>query len=87
MTTEIIDEWPRNAREIIRISLAKFEGAPVVDLRVWFKDGGGRFRPAKQGLTLSTRQLPRLTHAMKRALASAEAGVILLEDAPHSSHD
>jgi hypothetical protein len=73
MDSVIIAEWPRNARETLRLSLAEFKGAPVVDLRVWYDDGAGRMQPGRQGVTLSVKQLPRLAEAMARALGEAEA--------------
>ncbi|KAF2990151.1 transcriptional coactivator p15/PC4 family protein [Methylocystis sp. MJC1] len=73
MDPVVIAEWPRNARETLRVSLAEFKGAPTVDLRVWYDDGAGRMKPGRQGVTLSTKQLPRLAEAVAHALAEAEA--------------
>lgn len=81
----IIAEWPRNAREALRLSLSEFRGAPMVDLRVWFDDGAGRMQPGRSGLTLSTKHLPRLAEAMARALAEAEARGLVATDARHSN--
>lgn len=77
MDPVIIDEWRRNGRETLRVSLAEFKGAPMVDLRVWYDDGAGRMQPGRQGVTLSAKQLPRLAEAMARALAEAEARGLL----------
>jgi len=73
MDPVIIAEWPRSSREVLRLSLSEFKGAPTVDLRVWYDDGAGRMQAGRSGLTLSTKQLPRLAEAMARALAEAEA--------------
>jgi hypothetical protein len=67
----LIAEWPRNAREVIRIRLDTFNGHDIVDLRTWFRAEDGSLRPGRAGLTLSTRHLPALADALTKALASA----------------
>jgi len=87
MEPVIVAEWPRNAREAVRISLSKYNGAPMIDMRVWYDDGAGKTRPAKQGLTLSTKYLPRLAGALTKALADAEARGLVPADAPRPHLD
>lgn len=70
---QIIDEWPRNARETIRVSLSEFNGTPTVDIRVWFNDGASGMKPGKSGITLSTKHLPKLAAALASALGEAQA--------------
>jgi hypothetical protein len=69
---QIIDEWPRNARETIRVSLSEFNGTPTVDIRVWFNDGVSGMKPGRSGLTLSTKHLPKLAAALANALGEAQ---------------
>ena len=81
-----IAEWPRNARETIRISLSEYQGAPMIDVRVWFADGAGQAKSGRAGLTLSTAQLPRLAEALARAHAEANARGLVPANAPRLSN-
>jgi hypothetical protein len=73
----VLAEWARNAWESVRVSLAEFNGQPVVDLRIWFDDGGGATKPGRQGLTLGARHLPRLADALAKAVGEAQARGLL----------
>jgi hypothetical protein len=72
-----IAEWPRNARESIRVSLGEFNGTQTVDIRVWFAAPGEQLRPGRAGITLGMRHLPQIADALMRALAEAERRGIL----------
>lgn len=71
MTAEIvIAEWPRNARETLRVRLDEFQGRAIIDLRCWYGDGV-TLKPGRAGLTLSTRHLPQLAEALAKAVEIA----------------
>jgi hypothetical protein len=82
-----IAEWRRNAREVVRISLSEYQGAPTIDVRVWYDDGAGKTKPGRKGLTLSTKYLPRLADALAKALAEAHARGLVPADASRPTHD
>jgi len=66
----IIAEWDRNAREVVRVALDRYNGRYTINVRVWFHDGA-TLKPSKSGITLSTKHLPALTEALARSLDAA----------------
>jgi hypothetical protein len=66
---ETVSEWERSGTEVVRVSLEIYGGTPVVNLRLWWRDGV-ELRPGK-GLTLGIRHLPRLAEAITAALNRA----------------
>lgn len=74
---KIIDEWPLNSRERLRVTLEPYRGVWLVNLRKWYEAAGGEFRPTKQGVALSVKHLPQFVEAVTRALSIAgERGLI-----------
>ena len=68
----VIAEWPRNSRELIRVSLGHLNTCFTIDIRCWWRDPKRIFRPGRDGLTLSIKHLPKLAQAMSKALECAE---------------
>ncbi len=72
----VIAEWPRNAREVIRVALDKYNGRHTINARVWYRDDD-TLKPGKSGMTLAVKHLPALADALGKALAQArELGLI-----------
>jgi hypothetical protein len=53
----IIDEWPINRRENVRISVEKYKGVDLVSIRKWFKAEDGLLLPGKAGIALNVKHL------------------------------
>jgi hypothetical protein len=69
-----IAKWRRNGRQEIAVTLDRYNGRFIVDLRVWYADAAtGELRPGKPGLTLDVAHLPTLAKAFPDALAQARA--------------
>jgi hypothetical protein len=68
----VVAEWPRNNREIVRIALDRFNDCLTVDVRTWWKDADGIFKPGRSGLTLAVQHLPKLAEGLDKALRRAE---------------
>ncbi len=66
----VIAEWPRNDREIVRIALDRFNGRFTIDLRAWWRDDSGIFRPGR-GLTIAVKHVPALANGLAEALRRA----------------
>lgn len=58
----------------IRVTLDRYKGRAVVDVRVWFVPTGAHdFVPSRKGVTLDAERLPELADALEAArLAGAE---------------
>jgi Transcriptional Coactivator p15 (PC4) len=73
----VIAEWPKNARETIRISLSEYWGHAIVDCRQWYLGGDGELKPSPKGLTLALAHLPALAKGLADALKLAcNAGLV-----------
>jgi hypothetical protein len=69
----IIAEWPRNGREIVRIALERFKDRYTIDIRVWWRDPTGIFKPGRDGLKLAISHTPKLAEGFDKARQRAEA--------------
>ena len=70
---ELIEQFEKNATEVVRVSLTEYRGRKLVDVRVYYADSEGQYRPTKKGVSLSVEVYPDF----KRALLALEK--ILLE--------
>ena len=70
---ELIEQFEKNATEVVRVSLTEYHGRKLIDVRVYYSDSEGQYRPTKKGVSLSVDVYPDF----KRALRTLEK--ILLE--------
>jgi len=70
---ELIAQFEKNATEVVRVSLTEYRGRKLLDVRVYYSDDEGQYRPTKKGVSLSVEVYPDF----KRALLELEK--ILLE--------
>lgn len=63
----LIAEFEKNARERVRVALTEYGGHQLVDVRAFYQDAAGEWKPGK-GLALRRELLPEL----RRAIAAAE---------------
>ena len=70
---ELIAQFEKNATEVVRVSLTEYRKRTLVDVRVYYSDDEGQYRPTKKGVSLSLEVYPDF----KRALEALEK--ILLE--------
>lgn len=64
---EIIGEYQKNSRDLIRISLGDFKGRPICDIRIHYKAKSGEWLPTQKGITFATAFLPEILSALKAA--------------------
>ena len=50
---ELIAQFEKNATEVVRVSLTEFRGHKLIDLRVYYTDDKGEYRPTKKGISLA----------------------------------
>lgn len=69
----LVAEFQKNARERVRVALTEYAGHELVDVRAYWQDQTGEWRPGK-GLALRRELLPELRRALLAAerLAKAE---------------
>jgi hypothetical protein len=67
----VIAEWWKNrGGESVRLTLNRYEGRDVLDLRTWYTGDDGKLKPGK-GFAAELRHLPRLAAAFAKAEAKA----------------
>lgn len=69
---EVIAQFEKNATEVIRMSLPEYRGHKLVDIRVYYSDDEGQYRPTKKGVSLGV----GLYTDFKRALVALEKALL-----------
>lgn len=82
----IIAEWPRNSRQIVRVALDPYNNRETIDVRSWWQDGEGDWRPGRGGLTLAVKHLRALADGLADALDRART-LGLIEPATTNKKD
>lgn len=67
----LIAEWPLSRGEVARVSIRSFKGTWLIDLRKWFETGAGELRAGPKGISLSVKNLRRISAAMNKAVEEA----------------
>ena len=50
---EVIAQFEKNATEVVRLSLTEFRGHKLIDMRVYYSDDEGQYKPTKKGVSMS----------------------------------
>jgi hypothetical protein len=50
---DIIAQFEKNATEVVRMSLSEYRGHKLFDIRVYYSDDEGQYRPTRKGVSLS----------------------------------
>ena len=66
----VVDSFKRNATEEVRATVRTYRGRQYMDMRIYYLDDAGEFKPTKKGINLSVDLLPELTR-MVESLAKA----------------
>jgi len=53
----ILGEIERNPTEVLRVSLENFKGRDYIDLRIYYQDDNGEWKPTKKGVTVAPDKL------------------------------
>lgn len=74
----VVGQFWRNRRgECIRVTLKRFEGRPIVDVRLFYTTKTGHMQPTAKGVALVILRLPDLATCINRAVKrAAELGLL-----------
>jgi len=61
----LIGEIQKNTTEKIRVSLSEYKGHKFIDVRVYFEDDTGEWRPTKKGVAISKDNIDPLIDLLK----------------------
>ena len=62
-----LSTFRKNATEEIRFTAETFKGHEIINVRVWYRDADGRFRPSKQGLAFRLELLGEVLEELGKA--------------------
>ncbi len=63
----IIGEIERNSMERIRVSVETYKNHIFIDLRTYFEDDEGEWRPTKKGITIQPDKVDEVNDLIKKA--------------------
>lgn len=69
----LVDSFRRTPTEEVRATLRTYRGRQYVDLRIYFQDNAGEFRPTKKGIRLSVDLLDELTRMVGNLAKAVQA--------------
>ena len=49
----VVAQFEKNKKEEVRLSVGTFHGRRIINVRVYYKDDDGTWKPGKQGLAVS----------------------------------
>ena len=56
----LLHSFQKNATEEVRISVNTYKGKKYIDIRVYYQDDSGDYKPSKKGVALSPELLEEL---------------------------
>ncbi|RLE45585.1 transcriptional coactivator p15 [Candidatus Woesearchaeota archaeon] len=62
-----IGEIRKNATEVIRVGWSEYKGHHFLDMRVYFEDDSGNWRPTKKGIAIPPEQLAGIMELLAKA--------------------
>lgn len=64
---QLIGEFPKNARDILRVTLRRYKGYDLIDIRGWYKcPTTGELKPGPKGISLKLELLPVLLEVLRK---------------------
>ena len=63
---ELIAQFEKNATEVVRVSITEFRGRKLIDLRVYYTDDEGEYRPTRKGIAIAVDGYPEFRNAIAR---------------------
>ncbi len=69
----LVHSFMKNALEEIRVSVSTYKGKKYVDLRVYYQDDNGEYKPSKKGIAISPELLPELENSIGKLKEIIEA--------------
>ncbi len=63
----IIGEIERNETEVVRISAEEYKGRKYVDIRIYFENDAGEWKPTKKGVTVAPEKIDEFMELIRKA--------------------
>lgn len=69
----VINSFKRNATEEVRATLRTYRGRQYLDVRIYYLDDGGEYKPTKKGINLSVELMGELTRMVGKLQEAVQA--------------
>ncbi len=63
----IIGEIERGETEVVRVSTEEYKGRKYVDVRIYFENDQGEWKPTKKGVTIQPDKVEEFLELIKKA--------------------
>ena len=63
----LIGEIQKNSTEKIKVTLSEYKGYEFIDVRVYYEDDSGEWRPTKKGIAIAPDKVKELMDLLTRA--------------------
>jgi hypothetical protein len=63
----MIGEIERNETEVVRVSAEEYKGRKYVDIRIYFANDAGEWKPTKKGVTVSPEKMDEFMDLIRKA--------------------
>lgn len=60
----VVAQFEKNKKEEVRLSVGTFHGRKIINIRVFYRDDDGTWKPGKQGLAISVDRFKDLAGAI-----------------------
>lgn len=67
-----IAEIPKNAGQVLRVTIDQINGQPLLGIRIWERHRNGERRPTQAGIACRVELLPKIAQAIGRAFEEAQ---------------
>ncbi len=64
----LIGEIERGETEVLRVSMEEYKGRKYLDIRIYFADDAGEWKPTKKGVTVQTDRIADFIELINKAL-------------------
>jgi len=61
---KVVSSFKRNPTEEVRAGIKEFKGRRYIDLRIYYMDDQGEWKPTRKGISLATDFMPELRTAV-----------------------
>ena len=62
---KVVAQFKRNPTEEVRAGIKEFKGRRYLDVRIYYMDDQGEWKPTRKGISLATDFMPELKNAVE----------------------
>lgn len=63
----VIGEFEKNSKEVVRVSLQQYAGNDLLQIRSFYRDSNGDWKPGNNGISIRAEKFPQLAALLSEA--------------------